>query len=878
MKLRRSILTALLGLLLVSLSARAQPELEETLRRLPRLGTIVYVTAHPDDESGPIITYLARGLHARVVILCLTRGEGGQNMMGPELNEELGEVRAHEFAQVVSGYGAEVRFLGATDFGYSKSVEETLRIWDEPTILAELVRQIRALRPLAVISNWTGTPSDGSAHHQAAGLLTRHAFAAAGDRSAFPEQFAQGYRRWQPRYLLVRFWSGEENTFEVPVDQPSPVPGKTYTDLGWEAFREHRSQGMHLITVPRRWRQFLRVEATLEHGPPAPTSAAELVPDLAALPDLFPSVEPLAEWRERLAQVVELAAAARGQVDENEPSEAGLALVQAAGLLAGLVRELPADTDNLEVNSVRALAQDRQAGFLEAAARLAGVEFSAVSDRAGVTPGEQAWVRLALRVGNPGVFRAVGFQFGSLHLDIPAGWHVEPVAAETTAEEQSSEFLVGIPENLDPRRAPPTPFRGRAILTTGSQQLELSSAVRGLGRAELVRRSLLEQLDPRRLRAWLRLKPAEEEESQTREAKLEPLTVVPAVTLEVEPPQRLVPVRPGETTHEWCVKLEAHRPNFGKLSTWLEVPVGWYTPAPQPTELNHIGERVTTCFPLTLPGNIPPGRYELPAVAGRGIETFHLARRQRFVPGGAPAYDYVPAQTVVEFVDIDLPAGLRIGYVGFNNDPEPALLSQLGITVDLLDEGTLAQAQLENYDAIVLANRSYDYRPDVPEQTPRLLSYVEAGGLLLVEHQGRRWNPAEFAPYPGVKQPNRLLRVSDETAGVKVRVPAHPVFNFPNTIGPEDWKGWVQERGLFFWESWDEHYTPLLEMADPGEPAQQGALLYARHGKGAYIYCGLALFRQLRAGVPGGVRLYVNLLSQGRALREAASDEEQSPE
>jgi LmbE family N-acetylglucosaminyl deacetylase len=871
--------TFLAGLAAVPLAASPGPDLETELQRLPRLGTIAYITAHPDDESGPIITYLARGLHARVVILSLTRGEGGQNLEGPELGEELGEVRTQEFARVVAGYGAEVRFLGAEDFGYSRSVEETLEIWDEEKILGELVKEIRALRPLVVISNWTGTPDDGSAHHEAAGLLARHAFGLAGEPTAFPEQFEQGYEPWQPRYLLVRRWSAEEEdelTFEVPVDEPSPVPGKTYQELGWEAFQEHRSQGMHLIQFPRRWRHLLRVEATLRYGPPAPTSATELVPDLAALPDLFPSLVGLQEWRERLAQVVSLAEQARVLVGEEKDSEAALALVQGAGLLTALRREITEDAADREASSVRALLDERQNQFLHAAATLAGVVLDAITDRAAVTPGERIWVGLAVRVSAPDVFRAAGFRADALRLETPAGWHVEPLGAEATGDEKRAEFMVSIPENLDPRRVAPAPLGARAALTTGSLRLGLAEPVRGLSRAPGKRPGLLEQFDPRRL---LRLNQPGAEEAK---AQLEPVNVTPAVTLRPTPRLHLLPASPGEMTREWCIELEAHRPQVGMMSAWFDVPVGWYTPLPKETRLDQVGQQATLCFPLTLPGKIPPDRYHLDAVAGRGIKTYELTRELRFAGTNDSTYRYAPAQAALEILDVSVPAGLRVGFIGFNNDPKPALLAQLGVGVDLLDERALARAPeasgLQDYDAIVVADRAYDYREDLAEANPRLLDYVKAGGTLVVEHQGRRWDPERFAPFPATKSSNRTLRVTDETAPVGVLVPDNPLLNFPNRIGGDDWADWVQERGLYFWESWSDSYTPLLLMADPGEEPLRGSLLYARYGEGVYIYSGLALFRQVEAGVPGGVRLYINLLSQRRVPRAEEPPGETSSE
>lgn len=860
MRLKPAAGLALCLMAAVSAAAGVGSESKTPLERLPRLGPIVYVTAHPDDESAAILTYLARGLHARVVLLCFTRGGGGQNIEGPELGEELARLRTRELQRAVAGYGAEVRFLGAEDFGYSKSVEETLERWNEEKVLAELVRQIRTLRPLAVISHWSGQGNGGSAHHRVAGLLTRRAFAAAGDWKAFPAQLQRGLLPWQARYLLIRTYRPAEGSFEVPVQQPSPLPGKTYEQWAWEAFQNHRSQGMHLYNLEdlsflRRY--FLRVEATLPYGPPAPVSAAELVPDLAALPDLFPSVSLLARWRERLAQAAELAERARRQQEE-QPADAALALVQGASLLAALRRDFPNEEPTLEAGRAQAWVADKEQEFLRAAADLAGVHLEALTDRARVTPGETVWVGLALRADHPDVLRAAGFRFATLRLETPPGWSVEPARAETTEQERRAEFFVHLPEKLDPRTGPHRPLRAHATVTTGSLELELTAPVRGLARAESARLSLAERLDPRRL--FRRPQP---EDSET-PAQLEPVSVAPAVTLQLEPRLRLVQSTPGETTHDWCVNLTAHRPAVGKLSAWLEVPIGWYTPLPRETELRQAGERSRLCFPLTLPARIPPGSYELQAVAGRGIRTYRLARRRHFSREVHPIEDYEPARARLQVLDIRIPAGLRIGYIGFDDDPGPMLLAQLGIGVDMLDEPTLAQARLEDYDAIVIANRAYDFRPDLADANPRLLDYVKAGGTLLVEHQGRRWDPARFAPYPAQKTPNRNPRVTDETAPVRLLKPEHPVFNFPNRIGQDDWAGWVQERGLFFWESWAEDYTPLLELADPGEDPLRGGLLVARYGQGTYIYCGLALFRQLHAGVPGGVRLYVNLLSQRR--------------
>ena len=860
MKLRVAIFALAVALLAAPVAAQTSAELDAQLARLPRIGAVVYVTAHPDDESGPVLTYFARGLHARVVLLCVTRGEGGQNQAGSELGEELALVRARELRAATDAYGAELRFLGAEDFGYSKSIEETFRIWGEEKMLAEMVRQFRELRPIAVLSAWSGTERDGGgSHHRAAGVLARKAFALAGDPNAFPEQIQRGLQPWQPRFFFTRRFGGEAQPNEIPIPatETDPVSGKTFEEIGWEGFRNHRSQGMGSISLERvgRFRNYvMALERVEPSGVPAPKTAADVAPELTALPEIFPAAGFLSAWRGRLAQTNSLAGDARRLLGEDKRAEAALALVQGAALLTALRREVPEGADP----SLVALLDARQNAYLEAAAALAGVEFAALTDRAALTPGEQVWVGLSVRVGTPEVFRAVGFEFGNLRLDLPPGWGIEPLANETTDTEHRTEFMVSAPQ-FDPAHAPSASLRARATLTTGSLQLELRAPVRGLAAAPIQPRGVLERLDPRRLFGRHQMG------REHVHADLEPVYVAPPLTLDLEPGLRLLAPSSAETIHEWCVRLQANQPGLGKVNVWIDVPHGWYTPLPVEVDLN-VTPATRKCFQVTVPAGPAPGSYTLEAGAGWGATTYRLTRRLEREGTTMERAVFEPARAEVRLLDLSVPPALRVGYIGFPDDPVPALLAPLGVTIDMLDEQTLPRAVLSAYDAIVIANRAYDFRADLAEQTPRLLEYAKAGGALIVEHQGRGWDPGKLAPFPAVKSGNSP-RVTVETAPVRVLLPDHAVLNFPNRIGGDDWNGWVQERGLYFWESWPEEYAALLEMADPGEPAQRGSLLYARYGDGAYIYCGLALFRQVRAGVPGGVRLYLNLLSHRRALQ-----------
>ncbi|MFQ5817874.1 MAG: PIG-L family deacetylase [Terriglobia bacterium] len=781
------------------------------LEKLPVITTIAYITAHPDDESGAIISYFARGLGARVVILCLTRGEGGQNTYGPELGEELGRIRTRELEAAARLYGAEVRFVGALDFGYSKSVEETLERWDEPALLERLVRVLRELKPDVVLTVWTPEAPAG-AQHQAAGILVRQAYALMGDPAAYPEQRAAGLQPWPARYLVTQARGpSEDENLRVPVEEIDAASGKSYREIGWEGIRQHRSQGLDRIPreVFRRFRRryFLHVDA-LRVAAPMPRRARDLVQQLDALPVVFPTVGWLAAWERRLVEVVARVQSAQASAQAGLNGSAARKLVEAAAGLTELQNELkqaPA------AGGAGAVVAARQRAFLRAAAELAGIKLAARADRARVAPGERIRVRVQVTVGAPDVLEGSSLKVGEVRLLAPAGWRVEPVMSEAAAKGRVREFSVTVAQTGKPAEPRLAGLEGEAMLAANSLRVPLREAVRGPAASEAGGHG-------------------------------KPLRVVPRVKLALEPALRLVPTTLAGDMLDWEVLAERHGTEREPLRVALEVPAGWSAPLPQsiPT---HNPAHVRMRFQASLPARLEPGR----------------------LPVRALALGAAPAEGRLEVLEVSPPPGLRIGYIGFNNDPVPALLAQLGIGVDMLDASNLRGGALDAYDAIVVAERAYDFREDLAAATPRLLDYVEGGGTLVVEHQGRRWEATKYMPYPVERRGN--LRVTDETAAVRVLVPDHPALNFPHRIHAEDWNGWVQERGLYFMGEWDVRFTPLLEMADPGEEALRGGLLYARAGDGVYIYCGLALFRQVRAGVAGGVRLFVNLVSQGRALK-----------
>jgi hypothetical protein len=371
-----------------------------------------------------------------------------------------------------------------------------------------------------------------------------------------------------------------------------------------------------------------------------------------------------------------------------------LRLVQGAALIAALRRDIPEDNESFEANSLRALLESEQNQFLEAAAVLAGVEFSAYTDRAALTPGEQVWVGLSVRAGSLEVFRAAGFEFAGLRLETLPGWNIEPLTAETTPFEQRTEFMVGAPEKFDPLSVPSSPLRGRATLKTVHSSLCCGYA-EGLAAAPIEPRGLAEKLDLRRLFGRHQMG------REHVHAEFEPVYLSPP-DAGMESPQRLLAPAPVESVQEWCVRLEARRPGFGKVNLWLDVPNGWFTPLPQEVDLT-LTRTARACFAVTVPASLAPDTYLLTPGAAAGEQTYRFTRR---IENGGTTLErafYEPARAELDVLDVSVPAGLRVGYVGFANDPVPRELAHLGILMEILDEAALTSAPLADYDAIVIS-------------------------------------------------------------------------------------------------------------------------------------------------------------------------------
>ena len=807
------------------------PGLPETVEAIDgaRVTTrILYVTAHPDDESATLLTYLARGLHADVALLTLTRGEGGQNDLGPEQAPQLGLIRTQELLAASRGYGIKLFFGSAPDFGYSKTVEETERIWGDP-VLGEMVRVIRTYRPNIVINGWGGVHG-GHGHHQTSGLWTPRAVKLAADPNAFPEQLSkEGLTTWgsaaNPVPVLDTERGGATNAsgngYTLPVDEISPLWGKTWREIGIDAFSNHRSQAITAFVGS----PFLRRPLVLireDGGKLDPGSLARPLHEIDGVGAQSTAFRAALQQSEASAQKAHDAALSLHW------GEAAEEMAAAAKQIDNLLRGAQSSSGTVfELQQVRK-KMDR------ALALSAGVYVRADADRDELVAGE------SFAVAAEGRCRPEAkCTLGKLDLVLPRGM------SETKAEKDggnATQFTVQVDgpppaltawERLQPE-PPPLVFAKEDVMVAGY--------------------SFAESIPVTHIAA-----------SSTRVVRTQ-LRFTPAYTLAVEPRQEIEVLSKPRKPFDVLLRVRSHATQAGKVDAGLDLPAGWTASAPVLLDFSGSGDMYAK-LTVTPPAKLAAGKYDIGAHAQRGEEKFATSLEP--LPSLPTQLWEEPAQCVVRALDIHVPENLRVGYITAEGEPIPEALRALGIRVETLDAAALAFSDFSRFDAIVVGVRAYELRPELASANQRLLDYVSNGGTLVVQYnRDFVWDRVLPAPYPAKIAPEKpgspLPRITDENSPVKFLKPDDPLLNRPNKITQDDFRGWVQERGLYFWSQFDSRYTALLAMNDPAEPELNGALVYAHYGKGVYIYTGIAFFRQLPEGVPGAYRLFVNLLSAGK--------------
>ena len=791
---------------------------------------ILFVTAHPDDEWSSLLTYLSRGLNADVGLLTLTRGQGGQNAIGPEQGGALGMIRTEELLAAGEHYGVHQFFTRAPDFGFSKSADQTMKIWDN-IALEDMVRAIRTYRPQVVINGWGGVHS-GHGQHQASGILTPQAVAAAADPKMFPEQIAEGLPPWKVTLEVRLAREKTPDAVELPVSDVSPLWGKSFTEMGMEGHALHRSQGTPAFFGNVFFRRPIYLVAENEKGTAGKFDVKLLAEPLTSLSARFPSLQASMATRLTAADADLKAALAASRTMQRTDAATSLAQagLQIGALRNEISRNAMADRANKETSSALWELQRTSERIDRALAEDVALPFEAQADRHELVAGED--LSLEVTVGKPIV--PVKWTLDVNSLEVPTGWAA--TKEETKHDSESENFKIAIPPDV---KAPTSP----------------EDAILPFPRP-LVRVALAAVWSSYRFTIE---KPVQSVQATTTGIATYPLELVPAVTLTVEPQQVMVPVQRASEPVKLLARIRYHGTKPAKVEVGVDAPDGWKAQPIAPLDFSAAGDQLIR-FIVAPPAQTSPGAYALHPYARIGENTFKTALEP--IPTLPTRNWSEPSDATVHVLDLNIPANLRVGYIAAENDPLPEILRQLGIQVDLLDEVALAFGDLSQYDAITVGIRAYELRPDLMRANQRLLDYVDRGGTLLVQYQRDfAWDKELPAPYPA-KMGDKVARVTDPNSPVRFLAPDSPLMNTPNKITLADFQGWEQERGLYFWGTFDQRYQALLGLKDFNDSEVTGALVTARVGKGLYIYTGLSFFRELPAGVPGAYRLFVNLLSQ----------------
>ncbi len=803
-------------------------DIHDQIRKLNVLGSVLYVAAHPDDENTNFISYCANERLYETRYLSVTRGDGGQNLIGAEYEELLGILRTQELLAARRIDGGKQAFTRANDFGYSKNPEETLTIWDKAEVLSDVVWAIRKYQPDVIINRFSHTtdrPNHG--HHTASAQLSLEAFDLAGRSDQFPEQLTW-VEAWQPRRLFWNtswWWYGSREAFEkadktnmlsLDIGVYYPSKGRSNREIAAESRSQHRCQGMG--TTPDRGASMEYFEWLKGDKPPQ---------------DLFEGIN--TTW---------------SRVDGGEPIGALLREVEreyhfdnpAASvpkLLTAfqMIEQLPDSYwKRIKSEDIKTVIAACMGLYLEAAA----AEVSAV-------PGQSVGISVEAtnRSAVPAVLRSVRLlpamrdtllQY-ALNNNVPLKFNITaqlpkgiPFSNAYWLEEIPGEgmyhvddpSLIGLPE---------TPRAVKAVF---------SLYINGIA-VDFIREIVYKWEDP-----------AEGESYR-------PFEVTPPVFVNLD---EKAYVFPASESRPVTVHIQsAQAAVTGQLS--LQCPEGWTVrPASQSFSIRQKGEDLALTFQVT-----PPVRQEEATItAVATVDGIVCDREVVYIQ-----YDHIPKQTVLrksvsKLVRVALDKkGERIGYIMGAGDDIPGILEQMGYTVELLEESDMNPAQLLRCDAIITGVRAYNTRDWLKYAQPKLYDYVQQGGTLIVQYN------TNFDLYLDTLSPIPLRlsrdRVTDEHSEMRILLPGHPVMNTPNKISKNDFEGWVQERGLYFPNQWDAGFEAILSCNDPGETPKDGGLLIAGYGRGHYIYTGLSWFRQLPAGVPGACRLFANMVSLSKNNR-----------
>ena len=838
--------------------------LAQLLKRLQTTGSVMMIGAHPDDEDSALLAYLARGENARTAYLSLTRGDGGQNIIGPELFEALGIIRTEELLQARRLDGAEQYFTRAYDYGFSKTLAEAKSKWPEDVIKCDVVHAIRLFRPLVVISRFTGTPQDGHGQHQYAGYITPIAVKAAAD----PQQCSDAGEPWTVKKFYVEsgFQDNSEPTLRINTGAYDPILGRTYFEIAMEGRSQHRSQGEGRIEFHGDSFSGLNLVGAVKDVREKDIFDG-LDTSITGLSKLLPSNNPM-EDQNSLDEAQDSAVRAQLQFDVRDPLKMVPSLVKGEKALNQLIGSPDAKPSQA---ATRVLLFRSRPLFRRAIGLAAGFQVDALADSETVVPGNQLIVSVkAFKPQND-------ITITNITLTAPQGWTVAKTnppkqnnAAYNSRENAAAGAVFSVHVAPDAELTQPYWLRTERKTDlfewpkTASQTLPFDPPLLVAHVTVNINGTDITFDQPVQYRF------ADPARGEIRRE----INVVPPVSVAVAQRLLVVPISNAPQTRQIdaiatknvCKPIQ----NDGTL-TIRDYSTGWKVEAvASGGDLAKCGDKATESFKLTVPADAKPGIYKFTAQI-EGAE-FFWGQTMNIVayPHIQTHRYYTPAETRVLVLDLKT-APVNVGYIMGSGDEVPDAIRQMGMNVTMLGEQDLASGDLSKFDTIVVGIRASETRPDFVANNKRLLDYVSAGGDVIVQYQRGNWTG--LAPYPVNTQDRQgttagaIARVVDENAPVSILDSQNPVFNFPNKISDADFAGWVQERNAYNLVTFDPKYTPLLESHDVGEQPNNGGLVVAKLGKGTWVYTSYSWFRQLPAGVPGAYRIFANLLSFSKAVK-----------
>ena len=846
----------------------------QSLKKLHTRASLIMITAHPDDEDGGMLTYESRGQGARVALLTLNRGEGGANVMSSDYFDALGLVRTDELLAAGRYYGVDQYWTRVIDYGFSKTIDESLSKWTRDRVLYDVVRVVRMTRPLVITSVFVGGPSDGHGNHQTAGLMAKEVYRLAGDANVFPDQIKAGLRPWTPLkdYARAPFSrrggaSPLATNVEISEGTYDPLMGLSYVQVSREGLGHQKSQngGTGIPGAGPVMSAYHRFDSRVAAQDKEQSFFDGIDISLTGIASLAKgggTAFLLTGLKQMNADVEK----AMDQFSAMHPERIAPQLADGLKTTAALLDQL--SKSNLSEDAKYDISHElriKRAQFNNALAEALGV-----SIRATVAPDKEPNPMFAMFMGEPDTFRVAipGEEFNvrvrvvnqslapvsiskvGLTPVEPKWWSISdspkssgdaafrvkvnndagltrPYFSRPNIEQPYYDIL---DERYLNRPRSPYPLSARVELSYDGVPIEVAQVVQTIKRVT--------GYGP----------------------VLEPLVIGPAVSIAIAPRAGIVALDAKSFPVTAVVHSNVKGPAKGTLR--LELPAGWRSdPASAQFSTSQDGDDQSVEFQVT-PANLSEKSYEITALADYGGKTYREGYQVTGYAGLRPEYLYKPSTYKTTGVDVRVAKDLRVGYIMGSGDDVPASLQHLGIKVNFLATADLANGDLSKYDVIILGVRTYAAREDLRTYNSRLLDFVKNGGVAIIEYNTPEYDH-NYGPYPYVMG-NNPEEVTDEDSKVEILEPSNPVFNWPNKITERDFRGWVEERGSKWMQSWDPRYQALLETHDAGQAPQKGGMLYAKYGKGVYIYNAYAFYRQLPEGVPGAYRIFANMVSLPR--------------